>query len=99
MQSRRRLEDPLEIDQQLERALDLYRKTRGAENPMTLTTMSRLGTTAWHQGKYPEAETLLGPALEIERRVLGPEHPNTLYCMNNLGNVYRAQGKDAQGVT
>jgi tetratricopeptide (TPR) repeat protein len=85
-----------EAHKQLERALDLYRKTRGAENPMTLTTMSRLGTTAWHQGKYPEAETLLGRALEIERRVLGPEHRDTLYSMNNLGNVYRAQGKDAQ---
>jgi serine/threonine protein kinase len=85
-----------EARKQLERALDLYRRVLGVENPKTATTMSRLGRIAWSQGHYPEAETLLGRALEIERRVLGPEHPDTLYSMNNLGNVYRAQGRDAQ---
>ena len=88
-----------EAQKQLERALDLYRKALGAENPKTLTTMSRLGTSAWHQGKFPEAETILSRTLEIERRVLGPEHHDTLYSMNNLGNVYRAQGKDARAET
>ncbi len=85
-----------EAQKQLERALDLYRKALGAENPKTLTTMSRLGTAAWHQGKYLEAEALLGQTLEMERRVLGPEHRDTLYSMNNLANVYRGQGKSAQ---
>jgi Flp pilus assembly protein TadD len=74
----------------------LHRQLLGAENPKTLKTMSRLGRTAWLQGKYAEAETLLGRALEIERRVLGPDHPDTLYSMNNLATVYTSQGKYAQ---
>ena len=85
-----------EARKQLERALDLHRRLLGAENPKTLKTMSRLGSTAELQGKYAEAEALLSQALEIQRRVLGPEHPDTLYSMNNLANVYYYQGKYPQ---
>jgi len=85
-----------ESQNQFERALELERQVWGPENPKTLKTLNHLGRTLWHQGKYQEAEILLGGGLEIERRVLGPEHPDTLYCMNNLANVYRAQGRDAQ---
>ena len=85
-----------EARKQLERAMDLHRRLLGAENPKTLKTMSRLGTTARLEGKYAEAETLFGRALETERRVLGPEHPDTLYSMNNLANDYDKQGKYAQ---
>ena len=85
-----------ESQKQLERALELERRTWGPENPKTLNTLNHLGRTLWHQGKYQEAGALFGPALEIERRVLGPEHPDTLYCMNNLANVYRAEDNNAQ---
>ena len=85
-----------EARKQLERAMDLHRRLLGAENPKSLKTMSRLGTTARLEGKYAEAETLFGRALETERRVLGPEHPDTLYSMNNLANDYDKQGKYAQ---
>ena len=57
---------------------------------------SRLGRTAYLQGKYPEAEALFSQTLEIQRRVLGPEHPDTLNSMNNLASVYYSQGKYAQ---
>ncbi len=58
--------------------------------------MSRIGYAAYLQGKYHEAESLLGKALETRRRVLGAEHPDTLSSMNYLGTVYWAQGKYAQ---
>ena len=35
----------------LERALDLHRRVLGAKNPETLKTMTRLGYTAFLQGK------------------------------------------------
>ena len=85
-----------EARKQLERALDLYRRTLGEENPKTLTTMSRLGRAAWLQADYQQAGTLLTRAVEVQQRVLGTDNPDTLYSMNNLANVYRAQGKDSE---
>src|SRR5262249_26293370 len=57
---------------QLECALELHRRVLGAQNRKTLRTISRLGRTAWLQGKYPEAEALLRQSLEGQRRVLAP---------------------------
>ena len=85
-----------EARKQLERALDLYRRVLGAENPKTLRTMYRLGDTAQIQGKYPEAEALYSQTLQIARRVLGPEHPDVLRAMNGLATVYDLQRKPAQ---
>ncbi len=85
-----------EARKQLERALDLYRRVLGAENPKTLKTMSRLGATAALQGKYPEAEALFSRTLGIQRRMLGPEHPDTLSSMNSLASSYYYQGKFAE---
>jgi non-specific serine/threonine protein kinase/serine/threonine-protein kinase len=81
---------------QLERALDLHRRVLGAENPKTLKTISRLGYTAYLQGKSAEAEALLGRTLEIQRRVLGSEHPDTVKSADNLAIVYWEQGKYAE---
>jgi PAS domain-containing protein len=81
---------------QLERALDLRRRTLGARNPKTLDTMSSLGSVSYFQAKYPEAEALLGQCQELERRVLGPTHRATLNSMNDLALVYDAEGKYAQ---
>src|SRR5580658_6773251 len=63
---------------QFERALNLHRRVLGAENPVTLNTMGRIGYAAFQEGKYPEAESLLAKTLEMRRRVLGSEHPDTL---------------------
>jgi serine/threonine protein kinase len=81
---------------QFERALNLHRRVLGAENPVTLNTMGRIGYAAFQEGKYPEAESLLAKTLEMRRRVLGSEHPDTLSSMNYLGTVYWAEGKYAQ---
>jgi serine/threonine protein kinase/Tfp pilus assembly protein PilF len=81
---------------QLERALDLHRRTLGAENPKTLKDLARLGQIARLQGRYPEAETLFERALKIQSKVLGSEHPDTLDSLHNLGTVLYLQGKYAQ---
>ncbi len=88
-----------EARKHLERALDLYRRELGAENPKTLATMRSLANTAAHQGKYPEAEALHNQALQITRRVLGPNHPDTLSSLNDLATVYYLQGKYPQAVS
>ncbi len=81
---------------QLEQALDLQRRTLGANNPKTLKTMSRLGRIDVLQGKYPDAEAILREAAATQRRVLGPEHADTLYSMTNLANVYDDEGNYPQ---
>jgi serine/threonine protein kinase/Tfp pilus assembly protein PilF len=85
-----------EARKQMERALNLYSRALGAEDPKTLRTLARLGRIAWLQGKYGEAEILLGRALEIQRKVLGSEHPDTLDSMFSLATVAYLQGKYTQ---
>ncbi len=81
---------------QLQRALELYRRTLGADNPKTVTTMRRLANTAALVGNYAEAEALLNETVQVYRRVLGPEHRDTLGAMSNLAITYSRQGKYAQ---
>jgi tetratricopeptide (TPR) repeat protein len=40
--------------------------------------MKNLGYTYQAEGRYEDAEAILGPALEICRRALGEEHPTTM---------------------
>jgi eukaryotic-like serine/threonine-protein kinase len=85
-----------EARKQLERALELRRRSLGSQDAKTLKTMTILGRVALQQGKYVEAEALESQALEAQRRVLGPEHPDTLLAMGNLAGVYEGEGKYAQ---
>ena len=81
---------------QFEQALDVQRRTLGAEHPTTLRTFARLGHTALLQGNYPEAETFFTQALASQRRVLRSDNPDTLYSESNLAEVYFMQGKFAE---
>lgn len=82
-----------EARKQLERALQLSRKTAGMENRKTLDIASRLGFTAYLEGKYPEAESLLTQTLAAQRGSVGREDPDSLASMRDLTTVYRGQGK------
>jgi eukaryotic-like serine/threonine-protein kinase len=81
---------------QLERAVALYRRVLGVENPKTLRTMSRLAFAIFNLGQYAQAEVLFNRTLEIQRRLLGYDHPDTLYSMNGLADVWMQLGKYAQ---
>jgi eukaryotic-like serine/threonine-protein kinase len=81
---------------QLERALALFRRVLGVENPKTLRTMSHLAFAIFHLGQYTQAAVLFNQTLEIQRSVLGSEHPDTLNSMNGLANDFLLLGKYAQ---
>ena len=85
-----------EARKQQERALELYRRVLGPENPKTLKAMDRLGITVVYQGKYSEALALFSQTLKIERRVLGPQDPETLTAMEGLASTYFYQQNSAQ---
>src|SRR5579883_359129 len=85
-----------EAKKQIERALEIERRSLGERNPTTLRTMSRLGKIANLQGNSAQAESLLGRTLESQRGLVGRDHPDTLYTANELANTYELEGKYAQ---
>jgi non-specific serine/threonine protein kinase/serine/threonine-protein kinase len=74
-------------------AVDLRRRTLGAEAPDTLRTASLLGFVYDLGGKSDLAEKTLTSVLKAERRILGENHPDTLRTLNNLASVYDSQGR------
>jgi tetratricopeptide (TPR) repeat protein len=80
---------------QLERALELGRRTLGTDNPATLIALHDLGLVAGEEGRYGEAESLDRQALDAQRRVLGAKNLETLRSMSNLADVYMMEGKFA----
>ena len=59
------------------------------QGPRLATTLNNLVGLYLKQGKYEEAEPLLG----IREKVLGPEHPHVATSLNNLTGLYFAQDK------
>ncbi len=80
---------------QYERALELQRRTLGADHTDSAVTMNDLADLYRTEGKYAQAEPLLTEALQIQQRVLGPDHPTTLVVMSNLAFVFLEQGRYA----
>jgi serine/threonine protein kinase/tetratricopeptide (TPR) repeat protein len=86
------LGDYKQAEPHLIRAYDLRRSLLGDEDPLTLTSMSRLGRLYLLQAQYREAEPLLVQALESRRRLLGPDHADTLETSVWLGVLYTELG-------
>ncbi|GAW17998.1 hypothetical protein ANO14919_074670 [Xylariales sp. No.14919] len=76
-----------------EKAFNVYKAVKGAEDEDTLRAMSCLATAYYEQERYSEAELLQTQLREIDLRVRGPEHPGTLIDMNNLALTYTKQGR------
>ncbi len=85
-----------EAQVQLERALELQRRTLGPNDRTTLRTLSRLASTATLKGQFPQAESLLSEVVDIQRRALGPTDRETLGSMSTLALVYYYEGKYPQ---
>jgi tetratricopeptide (TPR) repeat protein len=76
-----------EAQRHLERALDLTRRTFGAEHPASLSTARELGRLYRNQGKYAEAESLLTKTVEAYRRNRSLPVSERLQAMDALGEV------------
>jgi len=77
---------------QLNRVVDIRRRTLGPENAGTLIALDSLALLLSKEGQSARAETIERQNLALERRVLGPENPSTLSAMNNLGLILLATG-------
>jgi hypothetical protein len=84
-----------QAQRQMERVLELQRRSLGERNPETLAAMNDLAMLYQRQGKYAESESLEAKAIETRRRMLGERDPRLLIEMGNLAYLYMAEGKFA----
>ncbi|MGH9645645.1 MAG: protein kinase domain-containing protein, partial [Bryobacteraceae bacterium] len=85
-----------EAQQQLERAVELRKRTLGPDHPDTLTSMHALGVLYNYRSRYAQAEALLSQVLAARQRVLGNEHKDTLATMSDLGLAIDYEGGEAR---
>ena len=82
---------------QLERSLELRRRTLGLDHKDTLSTMGKLGTLYIERGEFGKAEELLTRRLEAERRIHGDKHPDTLAALSDMAMLVQASQGDYTG--
>jgi tetratricopeptide (TPR) repeat protein len=80
-------------------SLEVLRKARGPDDPMTLFTMSGLANTLSVQGRYKEADALLQEAFERQSRLLGPNHPAVAMTKYNLACNAALEGHKQEAIT
>ncbi|MEM9459548.1 MAG: serine/threonine-protein kinase [Myxococcota bacterium] len=85
-----KLDDALE---HYRRALSIYERALGPEDPELARVLTNIGLTLQEQGKLDDALEHLDRALEIEEHALGPEHPELASVLINIGLTRQAQGK------
>jgi hypothetical protein len=78
-----------EAEPLLRQNLDDCRIQLGRDDPVTLDTAERLGTTLWHVGKGDESEAVLRKNVNDRSRVLTPEHADTLRSTYLLSRLLR----------
>jgi serine/threonine protein kinase len=77
----------------LEAAVGIWRRETGIRNRKAYAAVNALGILSMKQGRYAEAESLLGGLLETERRSLGDDDPDLLDTMSNLATVFAGTGR------
>ena len=78
----------LDAQPHLERAVQLYTATAGANHPDALGSKNDLGWLYWYSGKYDAAEKLFVDVAFERDRALGPRHLQTLDSKHGLAVVY-----------
>ena len=79
--------EPAKAESMQVRALGIYTRKVGRENPDALICMGNLALTYERQGKLKEARKTAGEAFEIAVKVLGEAHPVTERLRNILSGL------------
>jgi non-specific serine/threonine protein kinase/serine/threonine-protein kinase len=77
----------------LERAVEVWTHTAGADSPSTLASSHHLADTLGRRARYADAEQLERRTWEASRRVLGPAHVDTLRSMTSLAITLENEGR------
>jgi CHAT domain-containing protein/Tfp pilus assembly protein PilF len=78
------------------RALVIYEKTFGKDNPDVADNLNNLANIYEHQGKHADAEALYRRSLAIKEATFGEDHPDVAIALENLAIIYVDQGKPAE---
>jgi tetratricopeptide (TPR) repeat protein len=76
-----------------ERAIEVAKRARGPEQPVTAEALNNLAILFFKIGDYATAEPLFQEALRIRQKILGPEHLDTALSLTNLGVLYQHMGE------
>jgi len=76
----------------LERALTIWEKALGPDDPTTASSLNNLGGLLQAMGDLAAARPLYERALAITEKALGPDHPSTALSLNNLGFLLQTMG-------
>jgi serine/threonine protein kinase/tetratricopeptide (TPR) repeat protein len=77
---------------QLNRTIEIRRRTLGSENANTLMAMDSLAFLLHREGQFARADSMERQTVALERKLLGAENQATLSAMNNLGVILLAEG-------
>ena len=78
---------------QVEGLLGQLKHLKQTNSPELATSLHRLASLYYAQGKYSDAEPLYLRALEIREQTLNKDLPAIALSFNSLGELYYAQGK------
>ena len=78
---------------QVEGLLGQLKYLKQTNSPELATSLHRLASLYYAQGKYSDAEPLYLRALEIREQTLNKDLPAIALSFNSLGELYYAQGK------
>lgn len=82
-----------EAEPLLQQAFTICEDDLGAENPVTIHSLTNLASLYQLWGKYDKAEAVFHRALKLFEAELEPGHPLIIKILNDLALVYRTQGK------
>ena len=77
----------------LERAVDIWTHTEGADSLPSLGSRHNLANTLGRRGRYADAEKLERATFDALRRVAGPSKPLTLQSMASLAITLENEGR------
>lgn len=78
------------------RAVTIYEKTKGRDDPFTAGGLNDLANIYRQQGRFAEAEPLYQRALTIDEKAKGSSHPDVATKLYNLAVLYNSQDRYEQ---
>ena len=94
----RRLGRYEEGERSMRRAMALYERDKGPDNPALVVPLYRLAeAVATDRRDYAEAARLLARGVSIATATFGADHPRTAYALRQLGQMESRRGNFAKG--
>ncbi len=87
-----------EAAQLLGEAVDIDKRTKGADSPDYINSLHNYAGALIDSGNLNAAEAADREVLELREKILGPNHPDLFYPLNNLAFISLERGDWAQAL-